>query len=201
MGSKKGAKTPAERNVSRKALAGSVKAKPAAARVAKESRRAPAAASPRQAAEAPAAFAAQALVSEIRSLRSLVESRMGVPTEVGAVLEDSVSALRRLLSEALERHLESVVGKLAALRRAAAQAATSRTDLVARLDALLGDLGAVRFDGKVMDAVDPLIHTVLEERRITGMPDGVIAEALQPGFRTGRGLLLAKAGVAINRKA
>ena len=201
MGSKKSEKTPAKRNVPARVVTASAKAKPAAPRAAKQRGKRPASATGRLTAEPPVAFAAQALVSELRALRSLVESRMGVPTEVGAVLEDSVSGVRRLLSEALERHLESVLGKLVALRRATAQAETPRSDIVARMDALLGDLGAGRFDGKVMDVVDPLIHTVLEERHMAGMPDGVIVEPLQPGFRTGRGLLLAKAGVAINRKA
>jgi molecular chaperone GrpE (heat shock protein) len=73
--------------------------------------------------------------------------------------------------------------------------------MVERLDHLLETLGAVRFAAEPMDIVDPLIHVVLEERRDASAPDGVILEALRPGYRTARGLVVGKAAVAVNRRS
>jgi hypothetical protein len=39
---------------------------------------------------------------------------------------------------------------------------------------------------------------VIEERRAPGVPRGVIVEAVRPGFRSGRGLVLCKAAVAVS---
>ena len=50
-----------------------------------------------------------------------------------------------------------------------------------------------------MDFVDPLIHVVVEERRVDSAPDGVVLETLRPGYRTARGLVVCKAAVAVNR--
>ena len=40
--------------------------------------------------------------------------------------------------------------------------------------------------------------TVVEERRADGVPSGVILEAVRPGFRSGRGLVLARAAVTVS---
>ena len=66
------------------------------------------------------------------------------------------------------------------------------------IDELLHGLGALRFSAQPMDVVDPLIHAVVEERRAAGVPPGVILEAVRPGFRSGRGLVLARAAVAVS---
>jgi hypothetical protein len=112
-------------------------------------------------------------------------------------LDGAVDALRRLLSELLEGARESVARDLAALRREAA-AGADRERLVGLIDDLLERTGAVRFSAEALDVVDPLIHAVVEERSSAGVPRGVIIEALRPGFRSGRGLVLCKAAVAVS---
>jgi molecular chaperone GrpE (heat shock protein) len=68
-----------------------------------------------------------------------------------------------------------------------------------RLDSLLENLGAVRFEAETLDAVDPLIHVVVEEREQVDAPEGVIVQTVRPGFRTARGLVVCKAAVAVSR--
>jgi hypothetical protein len=112
-------------------------------------------------------------------------------------LDGAVDAVRRLLSELLEGALESVAGDLADLRREAA-AGADRERLLGLIDDLLERTGAVRFSAEALDVVDPLIHAVVEERSAAGVPRGVIVEAVRPGFRSGRGLVLCKAAVAVS---
>jgi molecular chaperone GrpE len=143
-----------------------------------------------------------ALVGEIRSLKEILNRRFAPPRGGDAALEESVDSLRRLLSELIERRMESVVKELVDIRREAAAAANGAMGrAITRLDALLDDLGAMRFDAEPMDLVDPLIHVVADERHDDTAPDGVILEALQPGYRSARGMVLCKAAVAVNRKS
>jgi len=93
-----------------------------------------------------------------------------------------------------------VVRDLVEIRRQAASRtadATQRT--LDRLDDVLHALGAVRFEAEPMDVVDPLIHSVTEERRAEEAPEGVIVATVAPGYRSGRGLVLCKAAVAVSR--
>ncbi len=120
-----------------------------------------------------------------------------VARSLEAMLDDAVSALRGLLSELLEQRLGAVARDLAEVRRALVGGATA-AQAAELLDDALERLGALRFTAEPLDAVDPLIHTVVEERRAAGVPAGVIVEAVQPGFRSGRGLVLCKAAVAVS---
>jgi molecular chaperone GrpE (heat shock protein) len=102
-----------------------------------------------------------------------------------------------MLSELLESRLESVVRDLAELRRETGIGA-DRERLLDLVDDLLQRSGAVRFSAEALDVVDPLIHTVVEERSSASVPRGVIVEAVRPGFRSGRGRVLCKAAVAVS---
>jgi len=111
-------------------------------------------------------------------------------------LEGAVDSMRRLLSELLEQRLESIARELADVRRALA--GSDPASGIEQLDDLLDRLGAVRFSAEPLDVVDPLIHTVVAERPGNGVPRGVVVEAVRPGFRSSRGLVLAKAAVAVS---
>ncbi len=149
----------------------------------------------------------QGILTEIRGIRDLVRpqprtARAGAAPSTDLALESSVDSLRRLLSELIEQQMETVVADLVEIRdRAVALGSGNGTDLIGRLDDLLENLGAVRFDAEPMDLVDPLIHTIVDERQRTDAPEGVIVETVRPGFRTARGAILCKAAVAVNRKA
>jgi molecular chaperone GrpE (heat shock protein) len=113
------------------------------------------------------------------------------------MLDGAVDSLRRLLGQLLEQRLESVARDVAEVRREVAGGADGER-VLALLDGLLHALGASRFTAEPLDVVDPLIHAVVEERRADGVPAGVILEAVRPGFRSGRGLVLAKAAVTVS---
>ena len=120
---------------------------------------------------------------------------VGRPVE--AMLDGAVESLRRLLGELLEQRLEAVARDAAEVHREVA-AGADRERVLRLLDELLQGLGASRFTAQPLDVVDPLIHTVVEERRADGVPSGVILEAVRPGFRSGRGLVLARAAVTVS---
>lgn len=148
----------------------------------------------------------EAILREIRDVRAMVEQVIPAPRSAdrgGAdpVLEGAADSLRRLLSDLIERRMETVVSDLVDVRREAAAAAADPRRVVERVDQVLESLGAVKFEGQRFDALDPLIHVAVEERHENGVPDGVIVATVRPGFRTGRGLVVCKAAVAVNRRA
>jgi molecular chaperone GrpE (heat shock protein) len=119
------------------------------------------------------------------------------PPPGDGLLDGTIDSLRRVLGDLLEARVESLARDLAELRREAASGA-GRERLLEQLDGVLARLGAVRFSAEALDVVDPLIHIVIEERRAPGVPRGVIVESVRPGFRSGRGLVLCKAAVAVS---
>lgn len=140
-----------------------------------------------------------ALLEAVAALHSLVQSRLPQPPAGDRALEDSVDSLRRLLSELIEARMDSVARDVAAVRGMAAKA-RAEGGLLEALDALLEKLGAVRFEARRLDYLDPLIHRAVGERADAGAADGVIVEAVQPGYRTARGSVLSKADVIVNRR-
>jgi hypothetical protein len=120
-----------------------------------------------------------------------------VAPPIEALLDGAVDSFRRMLGDLLEQRLESVAREVAEVRRAVAGGADGER-VLALLDDLLHALGATRFTAEPLDVVDPLIHAVVQERRADGVPSGVILEAVRPGFRSGRGLVLAKAAVTVS---
>jgi len=161
----------------------------------------PAVAPPIPSAQAPQA-ATQGILAELASLRQMLE-RMSAPLpSADASLESSVDSMRRLLTELLESRMDPVIAEVAAIRSLAASETKGRVrSVVDRLDLLLNDMGAERFEAQRLDYFDPLIHQVLAERHDADAPDRVILETFVPGYRTCRGRVVAKAGVAINRRA
>jgi hypothetical protein len=187
--------------------AGSAAAARAAVPPSKRPRRAsskPASGTPRAGAAASEA-ALRGILGEIRSVKQmlakLVTPFSGDGSRNDAALESSVDSLRRLLSELIEQRMEAVVRDLVDIRRqAAAMVQRKGTGIVERLDQVLENLGAIRFEAEPMDVVDPLIHAVIEERQQPAAPDRVILETVRPGFRTARGVVVCKAAVAVNRR-
>jgi hypothetical protein len=152
--------------------------------------------------------ATQAILTELASLRRMIERLSAPPPSPpnalaagDASLESGVDSMRRLLTELLESRLDPVIAEVAAIRTlAASETAGNFGSVVDRLDLLLNDLGAVRFEAQRLDYYDPLIHQVLAERQEAALPDRVVVETVVPGYRTQRGRVVAKAGVAINRR-
>lgn len=142
----------------------------------------------------------QALRGEIESLRQAVASLAAPAAESSAGLEQAAMALRRILSDMVEREMEPVAAAVARVRGEVAAGAPAAR-ITERLDAVMDELGAIRYDARPLDAFDPLIHVAAGEGRRADFPDGVVVESLRPGYRTARGSVLAKAAVVVNRRA
>ena len=156
-----------------------------------------------KAATAPVGVDAAALApirGELAAMRSAIE-KLTTPRTGGAGSTDEVDAIRRLLSDLMEQKLESVVRDLVAIRNeAAAERGAAGVRIVQQIDDLVGTLGAVRFEAQRLDHVDVLIHGVAREAHLPELPEGVVIETIRPGFRTGRGLVVTKALVVVNRR-
>ena len=124
------------------------------------------------------------------------------PVSADPGLESAVDSLRRLLSELLEKRQESIMGELVGIRHELAVPDPARAAAASgRLDKLLEQMGATRFEARPMEYMDPLIHRAVAERGQADLPDGVVVETVCPGYRSARGVILAKAGVAVNRRS
>jgi molecular chaperone GrpE (heat shock protein) len=141
--------------------------------------------------EALAALTAEVAAVKARLLKEQETAPLGS--------DEEYDALRRLVNDLLERRMERVVRDLVEIRNAACMVAGAEA-VAQALDAVLERVGAVRFEGQRLDHVDPLIHAVSRETHELDLPDGVIAASVRSGFRTARGVILAKAQVAVNRR-
>lgn len=194
---KRRAKARSSRATGAKRPAPRARRKPAAA----ARRTARAGAAPSDAATFASSIAPQfdTMLRELRDLKRFVQPPRPTKRKLDGALEESVDSLRRLLSEAFERQMEAVVRELVEVRRELWAGAGGHTD--DRLDRLLDDLGVSRFAAEPMNLVDPLIHTVVDERHDADAPNGVVLATVRPGYRSARGGVLCKAAVAINRRS
>lgn len=141
------------------------------------------------------------LLAEIAELRTVIESTRAAERSSPSTSTDEIESIRRVLSDVIECRMESVLGQIVAIRNTAVAIESEEgRRVVEQLDKLLNDLGATRFTAEPLEHVDPLIHVVARETHNARMPDGVVAETVRPGFATGRGVILAKALVAVNRR-
>lgn len=140
----------------------------------------------------------EALRQEITALRTQF-SRQAAPVTTGSMEE--VDALRRVLNDLMESRMNDVIRELVAIRNSAASAGGEARRIAEQMDALLADLGAMRFEAERLEHVDPLIHTASREVSDASLADGIIVETLRPGFHTSRGIVVAKALVAVNRRS
>lgn len=141
------------------------------------------------------------LLRELRAIRAAVATKDRRPSGEEDGLGSAVDSMRRLLSELLERNHDAVLRELVPIRLAVAD--PERLDPAAalvRIDRLMDRLGAIQFSAQKLDFVDPAIHEIKGERHVAGLPDGVVAESLRPGFRSASGVVLTKAWVAVNRR-
>lgn len=125
-----------------------------------------------------------------------------VTVESTPLVDSGTTALRRLLSDLLESRTEQFLGQLVQLRsRIASGRIVDPPAIVERMDVLLEDMGAIRYDAAKLDSLDPLIHEAVGERNEAEVPEGCVVEMAQPGFRSGRGVVLQKACVIVSRRS
>jgi hypothetical protein len=149
---------------------------------------------------APPPFAEE-ILCELRAVRAAVAPKDRHASDEEGGLASAVDSMRRLLSELLERNHEAVLRDLVPIRLALADSRhLDPAAAVGRLDQLMDRLGAIAFSAQKLDFVDPVIHEIKGERHEAGLPEGVVAESLRPGFRSASGVVLTKAWVAVNRR-
>jgi len=141
--------------------------------------------------------AVESLRQEVTALRTQLAKYIS-PVATGTLEE--VDALRRVLSDLMEARMNDVIRELVIIRNTAASAGGEARRVTEQMDTLLADLGAMKFEAERLEHVDPLIHTVTREVSDASLPDGVVNETIRPGFHTGRGIVVAKALVAVNRR-
>jgi molecular chaperone GrpE (heat shock protein) len=142
------------------------------------------------------------ILEEVRALRAAIPSPVPSSTSpADGDLETAVAAMRRLLSEWMERHMDQFLGELSAIRDTISDPdRLDRKDGLRRIDLLFERLGASPFSARKLDYVDPAIHEIVAERHLSDVPEGVVVETLRPGLRSASGAMVCKARVAVNRK-
>jgi molecular chaperone GrpE (heat shock protein) len=146
------------------------------------------------------------ILDEVRALRTAMLDTASSPLPASSShadgdLESAVAAMRRLLSEWMERHTEQFLRELSAIRDTMADPnRLDATDSLRRIDRLFERLGASPFSPRKLDFVDPAIHEIVAERNLSDVPEGVVVETLRPGLRAPGGVMICKARVAVNRR-
>lgn len=132
-------------------------------------------------------------------------------------IDRATAMFQRLVAEVLDDKLGEVLPTIVALRSemnqraqrpgsSASNESTLPTDGdffergTAMLDQVLNTLEVHTFEPRVGDPFDPLIHLAVGQTGRDDLGDGVLAEVLQPGFRTARGKVIVPARVKVNRR-
>ncbi|HVP12422.1 MAG TPA: nucleotide exchange factor GrpE [Phycisphaerae bacterium] len=162
------------------------------------------------------------IAAAIESLNTQMNAAMATMTELAvaqrgrgedylrtAPLDRATATFQRLVGEVLDDHLVEMLPTLIALQGEMAEKARtpnqrSDDDFYRRgtemLDQVLSTAQVKQYDARPGEAFDPLIHLAVGETHRGDMTDGVVAEFLQPGFRTARGKIVAPAKVKVNRR-
>ena len=119
----------------------------------------------------------------------------------------AAATFQRLVTEAVDDRFGQMLPPLIALRHELAQHAAEggspNDDLckhgVETLNHVLSLAKVDAYEVRVGEPYDPLIHFAVDETHRPNLPEGVVAEPLQPGFRTARGKVLVPAKVKVNR--
>ena len=162
------------------------------------------------------------IAAAVESLNNQMNAAMGAMTELAAAqrgrgedylrtapLDRATATFQRLVGEVLDDHLVEMLPILIALRcemaeKAGHSAQKPDDDFFRRgtemLDQVLSTARVSRYDARVGETFDPLIHVAVGEVRREDLADGAVAEFLQPGFRTARGKIVMPAKVKVNRR-
>jgi len=127
-------------------------------------------------------------------------------------LDRATAMFQRLVAEIVDDRFGELLPTLVSLREEMDQRAraegngeeSTHGEFLTRgtemLDQVLANAEVQAFLPKVGDAFDPLIHLAVGETSQADLPDGVVAESFQHGFRTARGKVVQAARVKVNRR-
>ncbi|MGB9626150.1 MAG: nucleotide exchange factor GrpE [Phycisphaerae bacterium] len=128
-----------------------------------------------------------------------------------APLDRATATFQRLIAEVVDEKLAEMLPPLISLRnemdqRANGRGASDGTEEdfcrrgLAALDQVLAGAEVRRYDARVGEAFDPVIHLAVGETNRADLANGAVAESLQPGFRSSRGKVIVPARVKVNRR-
>lgn len=130
-------------------------------------------------------------------------------------IDRATAMFQRLVTEIMDERFGEMLPTLVALRaemdqRARAEgfdgdgAESAHGEFFARgtqmLDQVLANADVQAFQPRAGDAYDPLIHLAVGETHRDDLPDGVVSETFQEGYRTARGKVIQTARVKVNRR-
>lgn len=168
-------------------------------------------------AEADIAGAIDGLNRQMNAALATLTDLAGAHAEKGravirtAPLDRATATFQRLVSEVVDEHFQQMLPPLAMLRLEAAQrAGTNGADgeggddfahrATEMLDHVFSLVGVQQYAPRAGEAFDPLIHLAVGEARRDELPEGAVADTLQPGYRSARGKVLVPAKVRVNRR-
>jgi len=128
-----------------------------------------------------------------------------------APLDRATATFQRLIAEVVDEKLAEMLPPLISLRNEMDQRANGRGSSdgteeefcrrgLAALDQILASAEVRRYDARVGEAFDPVIHLAVGETNRADLANGAVAESLQPGFRSSRGKVIVPARVKVNRR-
>lgn len=129
-------------------------------------------------------------------------------------LDRATATFQRLVTEVVDDQLATLLPPIVTLRndlelRGTEAAPSGRgqddwkeflANSVEMLDQTLVQIGVAKYDPHAGVPFDSLIHLAVGETRRDDLPEGVVSESLQPGFRTARGKVISLAHVKVNRR-
>ncbi len=129
-------------------------------------------------------------------------------------LDRATTTFQRLVTEVVDDQLATLLPPIVALRndlefRGTEASPSGRgqddwkdflANSVEMLDQTLVQVGVARYEPHAGVPFDSLIHLAVGETRRDDLPEGVVSESLQPGFRTARGKVISPARVKVNRR-
>lgn len=168
-------------------------------------------------AEADIAGAIDGLNRQMNAALATLTELAGAHAEKGravirtAPLDRATATFQRLVSEVVDEHFQQILPPLAMLRLEAGQrAGTNGSDgdggdefahrATETLDHVFSLIGVQQYAPRAGETFDPLIHLAVGEAHRDELPDGAVADTLQPGYRSARGKVLVAAKVRVNRR-
>jgi hypothetical protein len=138
------------------------------------------------------------MMAELQAMRGLMERWANPAAQGDTDMDKGMDVIRRLLGDLVDARMEEVLKRLAGIVSLAA--AKGHEEVVEALESVLADAGVIRFSPACLDFPDLFICRIAGDRADDAAAEGAIVDVVEPGYRTARGTVLAKAAVIINRR-
>ena len=124
-------------------------------------------------------------------------------------IDRATAMFQRLITELMDDRLAEMLPTIGSLRseldqRAQAAGRDAEDDFASRgtamLDQVLASADVHAYEPRAGEAFDPLIHMAVGEARREDLPNDVVAQSIQAGYRSSRGKVIAPARVMVNRR-